>query len=223
MKVVVALAATASALVAPVAKVAPATVVDAKSAAMPFLECPAALDGLDYPGNVGFDPLRFTDSDWNMAEVIIPKERWMGEYAEIPMVYWMREAELKHGRICMLAVVGWLTVDAGIHFPGEKYAGIDALHAHDAMLASGNMGVMLLFAAVAELTSMVSVVQAAKGSGRAAGDFGLDPLEFCGNPDTKKFMLEAETTHARLAMLGFSGLCTQSALLESHHRSRASS
>ena len=128
MKVVVALAATASALVAPVAKVAPATVVDAKSAAMPFLECPAALDGLDYPGNVGFDPLRFTDSDWNMAEVIIPKERWMGEYAEIPMVYWMREAELKHGRICMLAVVGWLTVDAGIHFPGEKYAGIDALH-----------------------------------------------------------------------------------------------
>merc|ERR1712060_51860 len=94
--------------------------------------------------------------------------------------------------------VGWLTVDAGIHFPGEKYAGIDALHAHDAMFASGNMGVMLLFAAVAELTSMVSVVQAAKGSGRAAGDFGLDPLEFCGNPDTKKFMLEAETTHARL-------------------------
>merc|ERR1712072_1595091 len=107
-----------------------------------------------------------------------------GEYAEIPMVYWMREAELKHGRICMLAVVGWLTVDAGIHFPGEKYTGIDALHAHDAMLASG--------------------------------DIGLDPLEFCGNPDTKKFMLEAETTHARLAMLGFSGLCTQSALLESH-------
>ena len=151
-----------------------------------------------------------------MAEVIIPKERWLVEYAGIPMVYWMREAELKHVRICMLAVVGWLTVDAGIHFPGEKYAGIDALHAHDAMLASGNMGVMLLFAAVAELTSMVSVVQAAKGSGRAAGDFGLDPLEFCGNPDTKKFMLEAETTHARLAMLGFSGLCTQSALLESH-------
>ena len=67
------------------------------------------------------------------------------------------------------------------------------------------MGVMLLFAAVAELTSMVSVVQAAKGSGREAGDFGLDPLEFCGNPDTKKFMLEAETTHARLAMLAAVG------------------
>ena len=38
---------------------------------MPFLECPAALDGT-LPGDVGFDPLRFTDLDWNMAEVIIP-------------------------------------------------------------------------------------------------------------------------------------------------------
>merc|ERR1740129_2713660 len=128
------------------------------------------------PGDRGFDPLRFTDSDWNMAEVIIPKERWMGEYGTVPMVYWMREAELKHGRICMLATVGYLTV--------------------------------------VELCSMVSVVQAAKGSGRAAGDFSLDPLEFCENPETKSFMLEAEITHARLAMLGFSGLVTQSALLE---------
>ena len=165
------------------------------SNAMPFLTAPACQSS-GLPGaEAGFDPL------------------YLSDFIDIK---WMREAELKHGRICMLAVVGWLTVDAGIHFPGEKYTGIDALHAHDAMLASGNMGVMLLFAAVAELTSMVSVVQAAKGSGREAGDFGLDPLEFCGNPDTKKFMLEAETTHARLAMLGFSGLCTQSALLESH-------
>ena len=213
MKVVVALAATASALVAPVAKVAPATVVDAKSAAMPFLECPAALDGLDYPGNVGFDPLRFTDSDWNMAEVIIPKERWMGEYAEIPMVYWMREAELKHGRLCMLAIVGYLTVDAGIHFPGARYEGLSSLQAHDAMVASGNMGFMLLAVGVLELLSMVGVVQAAKGSGRKAGDFSWDPLYFTQGAKAD-FFFEAEIQHARLAMLAFSGLVTQSALLE---------
>ena len=72
----------------------------------------------------------------------------------------------------------------------------------------------LLFAAVVELCSMTAVIGATKGSGRAAGDFALDPLEFCGNPETKAFMLEAEITHARLAMLGFSGLVTQSALLE---------
>merc|ERR1711971_664145 len=86
--------------------------------------------------------------------------------------------------------------------------GIDALHAHDAMMGTGNMGVMLLFAAVVELCSMTAVIGATKGSGRAAGDFSLDPLEFCGNPETKEFKLEAEITHARLAMLGFSGLVT---------------
>jgi hypothetical protein len=149
-----------------------------------------------------------------MAEVIIPKAATMAGDTELPMIYWLREAELKHGRITMLAIVGYLTVDAGIHFPGAKYEGIDALHAHDAMTATGNMGVMLLFAAVAELTSMTAVIGATKGSGREAGDFSLDPLEFCGNPETKAFMKEAEITHARLAMLAFSGLVTQSALLE---------
>ena len=212
MKVVVALAATASALVAPVAKVAPATVVDAKSAAMPFLECPAALDGLDYPGNVGFDPLRFTDSDWNMAEVIIPAKS-ISATESLPMVYWMREAELKHGRLCMLAIVGYLTVDAGIHFPGARYEGLSSLQAHDAMVASGNMGFMLLAVGVLELLSMVGVVQAAKGSGRKAGDFSWDPLYFTQGAKAD-FFFEAEIQHARLAMLAFSGLVTQSALLE---------
>ena len=43
-------------------------------------------------GEKGFDPLGVTDA--------------------LP-VYWVREAELKHGRICMLATVGWI---AGLTF-----------------------------------------------------------------------------------------------------------
>ena len=31
---------------------------------------------------------------------------------------WMREAELKHGRMTMLAVLGWVSVDLGMRFPG---------------------------------------------------------------------------------------------------------
>jgi len=47
-------------------------------------------------GNVEFDPLGF---------------------AELYDVKWLREAELKHGRVSMLAVVGWLVTQAGIHLP----------------------------------------------------------------------------------------------------------
>jgi len=31
---------------------------------------------------------------------------------------WMRTAEIKHGRVCMAASVGWILTEAGVHFPG---------------------------------------------------------------------------------------------------------
>jgi light-harvesting complex I chlorophyll a/b binding protein 1 len=37
-------------------------------------------------------------------------------------LYWMREAELKHCRLAMLAVVGALGQELGIVFPGQPYA-----------------------------------------------------------------------------------------------------
>ena len=37
----------------------------------------------------------------------------------------------------MLAFVGWVTVDAGITFPGAQYEGVTSLAAHDAMVKSG--------------------------------------------------------------------------------------
>lgn len=55
------------------------------SKSLPFLKKPKNLDG--YIGNAEFDPLGF---------------------AENFDVRFLREAELKHGRISMLAVVGWL-------------------------------------------------------------------------------------------------------------------
>ena len=53
----------------------------------------------------------------------------------------MREAEQKHGRISMLAVLGWVVTDAGVRMPGSGYESITSnLAAHDASVANGSMG-----------------------------------------------------------------------------------
>lgn len=86
-------------------------------------------------GNVGFDPMGLST----------PQN-----------IKWMREAELKHGRMCQLAWMvclyslksphtrqvfsdlassttaqGYVAVDLGIKFPGERYADLTSYSAHD--------------------------------------------------------------------------------------------
>merc|ERR1719313_718426 len=78
----------------------------AKSESLPFMEEPAHLTGM--VGNVGFDPMGLST----------PQN-----------IKWMREAELKHGRITMLAWVGWVAVDLGVKFPGDKYAELSSYKA----------------------------------------------------------------------------------------------
>lgn len=52
----------------------------------------------------------------------------------------MREAEIKHGRMSMMAVAGWVAVDMGLRFPGEMFENIpNSLAAHDAAVQNGSM------------------------------------------------------------------------------------
>ena len=96
-----------------------------KGKAIPFLAVPAHLDGT-MAGDNGFDPLEL-GSAYNMK--------------------YMREAELKHGRVCMLAFFGYIAVDGGYTWPGAPT--VSSLAAHDESVKNGSMlfllGLILVF------------------------------------------------------------------------------
>jgi len=159
----------------------------AKSSAFPGQESPDHLEGMI--GNVGFDP-------WGLST---PQN-----------INWMREAELEHGRLCMLAWTGWVAVDLGIKFPGEKYAALSSLTAHDAT-AKYELFFLLLLVGTFETIKFSQVYGMTQGSGRAPGDFGFDPLKLL-TPATEVQYKTAELIHGRTAMMAFAGVVTQSAL-----------
>jgi len=127
---------------------------------------------------------------------------------------YMREAELKHGRICQLACAGYVAVDLGITVPFAPK--VSSLAAHDVTVQRGNMLLLLFIIAIPEALSYNAISEMMSGqSDRKPGDYGI-PYKFCKPGDTatqEKYKL-AEITHCRAAMLGFSGMVTASAATE---------
>merc|ERR1712050_352314 len=91
------------------------------------------------------------------------------------MGYWNREAELKHGRVCMLATVGWIAVDLGARFPGPKFQDVaSAAEAHDKMVGAGYMTQLLGAVGTFELYGLWLMFRGFPGEiKRDAGDFFL--------------------------------------------------
>lgn len=163
-----------------------------KSPAMPFLPYPEHCRG--YIGDdIAFDPLGL--GSWFSMD-------------------YMREAEIKHGRIAMAAVVGFIAVDLGIiiHPLGK---GLTSATAHDAMCANGVMGNALVFIGIAEMVSYLSVAEMLQGSGREPGFFGFGTkyYEKKSEAEVKKLKYN-EIMNGRLAMLAFGGMVTQSVLYD---------
>jgi len=133
------------------------------------------------------------------------------KYTEL--VPFFREAELKHGRIAMLAWVGLVTPDF-MRIPGERYS-FEAvpvtIDAHDKL--NGAVGVnfqVLFWVGLLEFCCAKKVFE--WNSLECAGDYGFGLTFFPKDEEGQKKMRLAELKNARLAMVAFGGAITQAAL-----------
>lgn len=166
-----------------------------RSQALPFMNRPALLDG-SMAGDVGFDPLGLSTIDGVGVDL-----------------YWLREAEVKHARVAMLAVAGVLQVELFGPAPGCEMANaknqMDAFwqfwNAHPQYIAAS-----LLFITFIEAFSGIATTSGRESGQRAPGDFGLDPLGF-GKGDPAKFerLKAQEIANGRLAMWAAAGMIMQ--------------
>lgn len=164
------------------------------SKSLPFLKKPKNLDGMI--GDAEFDPFGF-------CEYYDPK--------------WMRESELKHGRVAMLAVVGWLVQSAGIHLPSPD--GIyDAANPIDAFFKVGPSPILQIIFGLGFLewvnhNGKMTMDDMHKDSDREVGEFSLP---FYGASQLKGKTPEyiadiklKELKNGRLAMIAIGGLVHQ--------------
>lgn len=171
------------------------------SKSLPFIARPKLLDG-SLPGDVGFDPFGFAGAD------------------KASLLY-MREAEVKHGRLAMLAVVGWPIAELFDKAIAEALGLPIALTKNGNSPSVLNGGLekidILYWVAVVTLAAIVEIesskVQETKGKDYLSGDVGFDPLGLFPKTKEGKFeMMTKEVKHGRLAMMALLGFIVQEAL-----------
>lgn len=171
------------------------------SKALPFVPRPKLLDGT-LAGDVGFDPFGFAGQD--MATLA-----------------YMREAEIKHSRLAMLAVIGWPLAEL-FDKPIAQ-----TLNLPIALTRSGTSPSILnggldkidvaYWIAVVALAGIVelenSKVKEESGKNYQLGDVGFDPLGlYPKDAAGQKAMQTKELKHGRLAMMAVLGFVVQEAL-----------
>ena len=193
---------------------------------LPGSPSPSYLDG-SLAGDRGFDPYCLVSLAPTGASV--GTETWynverevqmlmMSEYQRKRKVQWMREAEIKHSRLAMMAAAGWpmselldglLSALLGLPYALAATGGRapSLLNGH---LFEGVQGGFVLLAALAtaalELSTLDNVEGLTPSETYVPGDLGFDPLGLRSKRDDMDL---AEIKHGRLAMLAVAGFTAQ--------------
>jgi light-harvesting complex I chlorophyll a/b binding protein 4 len=155
------------------------------SKSLPFLTKPANLAG--WVGDEGFDPLGFSD------------------YFDVK---WLREAEIKHGRVSMLAVTGFVMQEYWT-LPGM-------VHVDDSNMAPAAAGISPMLQIVFGVGAWefwtnkgaVTMEDMFASDSRVPGNIGFDPMGLSNNksPEVNEAMQLKEIKNGRLAMLAIGGM-----------------
>mmetsp|Transcript_13783 Transcript_13783/g.40292 ORF Transcript_13783/g.40292 Transcript_13783/m.40292 type:complete len:386 (-) Transcript_13783:35-1192(-) len=169
-----------------------------ESIAIPFLKRPSALDG-SLAGDIGFDPLGLSETN---------------------DLYVMQEAELRHARLAMLAVVGWpmselLAPDWMLR--GQAHMAPSVLNGFNPLSFLTTVAIFGAFGFFEYKTSLRRVNDTPIGKKHAEdmadiwdygvpGDYNFDPLGlysmFGDDAAGRKGIRELEIAHGRAAMVG---------------------
>lgn len=183
-----------------------------ESQALPGKFGPATLDG-SLAGDAGFDPVGFSTA---------PFAKFFDSESDDSMtdIQWLREAELAHGRIAQLAVLGFIVPPFFGTFPGNEWTGVDAYSYTNPLEAIDHVPgfaifQILVFMSWVELNRVQLIAE--QGSSRVPGDIklgtadGWNPFNLDYSPEELRVKQTQEIKHCRLAMLGAFGLFCQAA------------
>jgi hypothetical protein len=174
------------------------------SAAVPFLKRPSNLDGA-LTGDVGFDPLVRNATSF-IVEYSSEILRFLFQgFSDVFDLRVLREAELKHGRFAMLAVLGFIVQEVYTFPFFPKLAPVDA---HDYFVTQGGGQQIIFWISFVELFGVVALFETLQGK-RAPGDFSFDPLNLAKDEATLDRYRLAEIKHSRLAMIAIGGFIHQ--------------
>jgi len=129
----------------------------------------------------------------------------------LPHPKWLRESEIKHSRIAMLASIGAFTGQYGLVIPGY-IADPDPVTNLNKFVTDFPLGFAQIIFAIALVEGASDPSQFWFGKGdRVAGEFQYDPTNFYKNssPEKKKKLQLQELKNGRLAMIAMAAYTSE--------------